>query len=160
MSRQIAKLLRRFPFLLRLPYLIYRRAQSRYTLGVAAVLFDGRGRVLLVEHSYHPHFPWGLPGGWIGEDEEPASAIVRELREELQLSARVIRALHIARTVPHHIDLAFLCEADGAVGSLSHELLDFRWVETSHLPELKQFHRRSIQVACEQRHGGGTWASE
>ena len=157
MSRQIAVLLRRFPLIMRLPYLFYRRAQSRYTIGVAAVVFDGNGRVLVVEHAYHPRLPWGLPGGWIDEDEEPALAIVRELTEELQLEATAVRALHIAKTVPHHIDLAFLCEAHGPIGALSHELLDYRWVETSALPALKQFHRRAIEVACELGHGGEPW---
>ena len=81
-TRQISLLLRRFPFLLRLPYLLFSRAQARYTVGVAAVVFDDQGRILLVEHSYHPRFPWGLPGGWIGDDEDPAAAILRELKEE------------------------------------------------------------------------------
>ena len=88
MSRQFATLIRRFPALLRIPFLIFHRLQSRYTVGVAGVVLDERGRVLIVEHAYHPRYPWGLPGGWIGEDEDPADAILRELREELQLARR------------------------------------------------------------------------
>ncbi len=147
MARHFSSLLRRFPFIMRLPYLFYRGLQGRYTVGVAAVIFDRRGRVLLVEHAYHPQFPWGLPGGWIGADEDPAAAVLRELKEELALSARVLRALHISRTAPQHIDLAFHCEALGDIGKLSHELLAYRWVERERLPALKGFHRHCIALA-------------
>ena len=149
MTRQLAALIRRFPLIVRLPYLVFRRIQTRYTVGVAGVILDTQGRVLIVEHVFHPRFPWGLPGGWIGEDEDPAVAIVRELREELQLTATVTRVLHIAKPHANHIDLSFLCESTGPVGKLNHELLDFRWVDPSHLPEIKDFHRKSIEIAAE-----------
>ena len=147
MTRQIAGFLRRFPFVLRLPYLLFSRAQARYSVGVAAVVFDGDGSVLLVEHSYHPRFPWGLPGGWIGDNEDPAEAILRELKEELQLEVEVIRVVLASKTVRNHIDLAFLCRAKSPVGQLSHELLGYAWVSCDELPEIKSFHRRSIAAA-------------
>ncbi len=132
---------------MRLPYLLVSRIQARYSVGVAAVVFDASGRVLLVEHSYHPLFPWGLPGGWVGNDEDPARAIVRELKEELQLEVDVVRIIHSSKTVPNHIDLAFLCRAKSPVGKLNHELLDYAWVDCDELPELKRFHRHSIEAA-------------
>lgn len=147
MTRHISVLLRRFPFILRLPYLLFSRAQARYTVGVSAVVFDDQGRILLVEHSYHPRFPWGLPGGWIGEDEDPAAAVLRELAEELQLEAEVIRVVYASKTVSNHIDLAYLCEARSPVGKLSHELLGYAWVHGAQLPEIRRFHRRSIEAA-------------
>ena len=153
MSRQIATLVRRFPALVRLPYLVYQRARPRYTLGVAAVIMDETGAVLLVEHVYHPRFAWGLPGGWIDADEDPAAAILRELREELALSARVCRVVHLAKTAPNHIDIAYLCAAESPVGRLCHELLAFRWVAVDELPPLKPFHARAIEQAREQPRG-------
>ena len=147
MSRQIATLLRRFPFLMRLPYLVYSRARPRYTLGVAAVVFNDQGEALLVEHAYHPRFAWGLPGGWVDADEDPAAAILRELREELALRARVCRVVFVARTAPNHIDIAFRCAAESDIGKLSHELLDYRWGSVDSLPLLKPFHARAIELA-------------
>jgi len=140
-----------------LPYQVYSRVQARYTIGVAAVILNGDGRVLLVEHSYHPRFPWGLPGGWIGTDEEPSAAIIRELSEELQLNARVLRVVHISKTAPNHIDLAFHCEALSPIGKLSHELLDYQWAARGHLPDLKRFHRQSIESALVHIHGSDQW---
>ncbi|WP_410580751.1 NUDIX domain-containing protein [Amycolatopsis sp. lyj-108] len=48
------------------------------------MLFDDRGRILIVEPTYKPG--WGLPGGVIEEGESPLAACVRELREELGIA--------------------------------------------------------------------------
>ena len=149
MSRYIAPILRRFPLLMKLPYFVIQRTRPRYTIGVAAVIFDQSGAALLVEHAYHPRDPWGLPGGWIDADEDPAQAILRELREELSLTAEIRRVVHVARTVPNHVDIAFLCAAKSPVGALSHELLAWRWVAMEALPRLKPFHARAIQLASQ-----------
>ncbi|MGW6917133.1 NUDIX hydrolase [Kitasatospora sp. NPDC054939] len=57
---------------------------------VDALIRDERGRVLIVDPVYKSG--WDLPGGMV-EDEEPADALVRELHEELGLTARVGRLL-------------------------------------------------------------------
>ena len=49
---------------------------------VLIVAFDEAERVLLVRHSYGPPV-WALPGGSMGESEDPALAAAREFREEL-----------------------------------------------------------------------------
>ncbi len=53
-------------------------------LGVAALVLDDEGRVLLVRHSYNPG--WRLPGGGVGRGEPPQDAVLRELGEEVGLS--------------------------------------------------------------------------
>ena len=142
---------------MRMPYLVYSRMQARYTIGVVAVVFDGAGRVLLVEHAYHPRFAWGLPGGWIDKDEDPEAAVLRELNEELQLKARVLRVVHSSMTAPNHIDMAFQCEALSPIGKLSHELLDFQWLAREDLPDIKRFHRQAIEFASERLPRGEQW---
>ena len=158
MTRQIAALIRRYPFIIHLPYLISRRAQARYTAGVVAVIIDSRGRALIVEHVFHPHHPWGLPGGWLGHDEAPAAAIARELREELQLTVKVIETLHIAKSSRSHIDIAFLCQAQSSIGKLSKELLDYQWAGPHQLPDMHPFHRRAIDIAFEGLRRSPKWA--
>lgn len=157
MTRAISFLLRKFPFMLRLPYQLYSGVQPRYTVGVAAVIFNDAGRVLLVEHTYHPRYPWGLPGGWIDRDEEPAAAILRELSEELKMDARVLRVVHVSKTGPRHIDLAFHCDAFNTIGKLSHELLGFQWAAVENLPDIKRFHRQSIESAMQYINGSEAW---
>jgi 8-oxo-dGTP diphosphatase len=56
-------------------------------IGAASAIFDERGRVLLVKHTYG-HFNWEIPGGIALPAEPPAAAAARELREETGLDLR------------------------------------------------------------------------
>ena len=51
--------------------------------GVAAVIVNAAGQVLLQRRSDDGE--WGLPGGALEPGEEPAEALVREVREETAL---------------------------------------------------------------------------
>ena len=52
---------------------------------------------LLVEHVFHPRLPWGLPGGWIGFNEDPVKTVQREIQEELGLDVSVDEAARIRK---------------------------------------------------------------
>ncbi len=151
-TRQFAGFLRRYPSILRLPYIIYRRFQPRYTIGVVGVIINDKKQVLLVEHVFHPEHPWGLPGGWIGRNEEPADAVARELKEELELDVKAKRVIYVKKPSNSHIDMAFFCEASNSVGKISNELLDYKWVDSDQLPPLRIFHTTAIQLALNNLH--------
>jgi ADP-ribose pyrophosphatase YjhB (NUDIX family) len=52
-------------------------------VGAAAAVFDGQGRVLLVQRGRPPRVgQWGLPGGMLEVGERLADAAVREVQEE------------------------------------------------------------------------------
>lgn len=57
---------------------------SPVALGALA-LVEQDGKFVLVRHSYAPG--WHLPGGGVGRSEPPATAVMRELREELGLTS-------------------------------------------------------------------------
>lgn len=52
-----------------------------------ALIRDDAGRLLVCELVYKK--PWDLPGGVVDPQESPATAVVRELREELGVTAQV-----------------------------------------------------------------------
>lgn len=83
-------------------------------VGAAAVVFDERGRVLLVRHTYG-RLNWELPGGASEPGETFAETALRELREETGLAARVEKLAGIyykQENDSHH--LVFRCTLENA----------------------------------------------
>ena len=97
----------------RLRYLLLYLGAPKVTMGVCAVIRDPAGRLLLVRHT-HAHRGWDLPGGLIKTHEQPAEAIRRELREELQLHARVGPILHVENTLERrHLTIFYGVAVEG-----------------------------------------------
>lgn len=66
-------------WLTRLAHVYFRLARPM-TLGVRAIVLDGKGRVFLVRHTYVPG--WHLPGGGVEAGESLQDAVAKELQEE------------------------------------------------------------------------------
>jgi ADP-ribose pyrophosphatase YjhB (NUDIX family) len=135
------------------PYYTYRFFQPKYSVGVIGVVLNQASEVLLVEHVFHPRIPWGLPGGWIGFNEDPGVAVIREFREELNLEISIAALLLTRRTQYNHLDIAYLCELHSDVGELSYELLAFKWFSRDDLPQLHKFHYEAISAALARQAG-------
>lgn len=144
---RLASVIRRIPTLMLIPYYTYRFFQPKYSVGVVGVVLNSESKVLLVEHVFHPRLPWGLPGGWINFNEDPAQAVEREISEELALQVDVKRLLIMRRTQFNHLDIAYLCIPNTEVGLLSYELLGYGWFAFEELPRLHPFHYQAIQSA-------------
>ena len=142
---------------MRLVQIIWRRIRQPWiTVGALGAVFDDEGRVLIVEHVFHPRCPWGLPGGWMNRNEDPADTIRRELHEETGLTVTVEEILLIQRTpeVSSHLDVAMLCRAAPGPVTLSSELLAYRWcdpTDKANMPKLIAFHRQVIKAALDAR---------
>lgn len=150
---RVARVVRRSPAMMRVLYYLYRFIQPKYSVGVIGVVINDAGEVLLVEHVFHPYRPWGLPGGWIDFNEDPSDAVQRELREELELDIVATDVLLTQRTQFNHLDVAFLCHVDDYhIGTLSYELLSYRWFTPDDLPPLHDFHREAIARAHIRQH--------
>jgi 8-oxo-dGTP diphosphatase len=98
----------------------------------AAVVWDG-AHLLMTQRPPGGALglQWELPGGKIERDETPERAIVREVREELGVTATPHEVLH---TVSHdyahgtRVEIVFVrCTFDSHTFTLSHEVHDARW---------------------------------
>jgi 8-oxo-dGTP diphosphatase len=151
-KRQIARLVR-WPLGHHLLALGVNLVTVRHRIGVAAVVLDDSGRVLLLNHVFHPAVPWGLPGGWLERDEAPATAVLRELREETGLTAVLGPVIHMTREArPPHVGIAYLAHSAQGDLRLSPEIIDAAWFAPNALPPLLPFVRQAIATAAGSSH--------
>lgn len=101
-------------------------------LGVSAGVFDESGNALLARRSDDKL--WSLVSGWVDPNETPEETVVRELMEEVGVSARVDQLVGVftrtasQETGPHSVvSLVYLCSIAPADLDVSHELLEARF---------------------------------
>lgn len=68
---------------------------GRFNYRVCAVIIDG-GRILAMQDDYSPYYY--LPGGRVSMHETAEDAVLREVREELEIDARIVRPLWLAQS--------------------------------------------------------------
>lgn len=114
--------------------------------GVAAIIVHDR-KVLLFKHVFWTAARWGLPGGGVEKGEDPAAAIVREVREECGFEVDIVRRLD---ATPSGKSTYFVCAVPGLIGHppprrLSFEILDAAWFTPDALPRgILPIHQRVI----------------
>ncbi len=120
-------------------------ANTRVRVGVAVIIRDSRGRILLEKRSDCKL--WGLPGGRIEPGESITDAAVREAREETGFTVQITRLLGVYSepgerivTFPDNGDVVHLVDIllEGAIVSgqlsCSHESEELRFFDPDGLP--------------------------
>ena len=83
---------------------------GRFNYRVCAILLD-RGRILAMHDERSPYFY--LPGGRVRMGERAEDAVLREVREELGIEARIVRPLWLSQSFFNedvaHVDYHELC---------------------------------------------------
>jgi 8-oxo-dGTP pyrophosphatase MutT (NUDIX family) len=128
-------------------------------MGGACAVFDDKGRVLLVRHTYG-RLNWELPGGGAETGESPGQTAVREMLEETGLDVEIDRltgAYYEAGPRPGHAHgpiLHFVFAAhrrDPAATPIPRppEIGDVGWWRLEALPEpISDFTERRIRDAA------------
>jgi len=104
-----------------------------FPIAVCAAIIVHQGRILITQRPEDKRLGgfWEFPGGKIDARESPHAALIRELKEELDIS---ISVGNIFETVYHRYDwgaaliLAYECSWKG--GDIRHlEVADHKWVK-------------------------------
>lgn len=133
--------------------------------GVAAVVLDDRGRVLLMRRA--DTGAWGIPSGHVEPGETVAHAAVREVAEETGLEVAVERLVGVYSDpasqvitypdgrVSHFITTSFACRVTGGwLRPDGVEVLDARFFPTTNLPQpLMRMHPQWLDDTLEGRTG-------
>jgi 8-oxo-dGTP diphosphatase len=122
--------------------------------GVSAVVLNDAGELLLGRRS--DTGTWSLLAGMVDPGEQPADAIVREVREEAGVEIAVERIAGVAMhpvTYPNgdrcdYLNVWFRCRyVSGEARVNDDESLDMRWFAPGALPPLEAFARLRIEQA-------------
>lgn len=110
-----------------------------HPIPVVCAVIERDGRLLLARRPAHKHLPlkWEFPGGKVEPGEDPAAAIVREIREELGCEVVITRALprfpHDYKTVVIEM-IPFVCVlAKGSPVPHPREHMALEWVRPGEL---------------------------
>ena len=116
-------------------------------LGVGALIFDGDGRILLVERGREPLKGWwSLPGGVVETGETLAAALRREVREETQLFVDVVQPVEIfERIMPdadgraeyHYVLVDSICRVTSGEAAPGDDVAAVRWVAKHELAAVR-----------------------
>lgn len=109
---------------------------------IGAVVFDDRGRILLVKRANPPaKGSWSLPGGRQEADESALQGVVREVREETGLEVQVEREVgtvhRLAPSGDTYVIRDFLCTPSGPHEPVANDdAADARFFEVEALTQL------------------------
>lgn len=141
------------------PYISRLRAHVGHDLlllpGASAVVWDERGRILLMRRS--DNGAWSLPAGMIDPGEQPAEAAVREVLEETGVVAQIERlggvAMHEA-LYPNgdrceYLAVWFRCRAvGGSARADGEESLEVGWFGPDELPPVSELVKLRIETTA------------
>jgi 8-oxo-dGTP diphosphatase len=123
---------------------------QKFLIGVSAVILDEDDNVLFFKHTYRPQVPWGLPGGWLKKDENPARAVEREIREESGLEVEILHPLWVVerKQVPG-VDIIYVGRPLSGVFCPSVEVSEARYFTLKDFPVVYPDTEEIVTMAIE-----------
>lgn len=130
-----------FTFIHKIANRVIRKCQSLLgisTLGARAIVLNSQNQVLLVKHTYQPH--WYIPGGGVKKGESAKSAVLRELKEEVGLTVMGEPELfgiycHTYLGVPDY-PIIYIIKNYSIAETTSPEIEKMGWFDFENLPQM------------------------
>lgn len=115
--------------------------QANRSLHVVAAIIISEGRVLACRRALHKASPglWEFPGGKVELGEPPFDAIVREIKEELQLVVQPVKTFNVSETPVADFVIRLECIVVEPLEKFNLQSSDhdaFLWLVPSELPGL------------------------
>jgi len=143
----LLRIWRQLPNPLRQLYL--RLVYGHFAVGLAALIRDERGRILIVQRTYSRDEPWALPGGWLERGGEGIErGLERELLEETGLRVRVC-GIKAAERTGFVVVMLMETELLDATTNFrpSAEVSAVDWVEPTAVGQLSRLNARLLRRA-------------
>ncbi|MBL7481507.1 NUDIX domain-containing protein [Legionella bononiensis] len=119
---------------------VLRRYQSFLgisTLGARAIILNENNQVLLVQHTYQPH--WYIPGGGVKKGESTKAALLRELKEEVGLTLLeepiLFGIYHRYQLKVNDYPVVYVVKKFSLTETYSREIENTGWFDYTALPE-------------------------
>jgi ADP-ribose pyrophosphatase YjhB (NUDIX family) len=127
---------------------IYYKTLPQKRMAVVALILNEAGQILILRSSYKKH--WTMPGGVVEEDESLSYALIREIKEEINLdiskfklaaldycSPKVVRGVLNTESVQVLFDCGTIDkQTESLIKVDGEEILEFRFCELSEALEL------------------------
>ncbi len=109
-------------------------------VGVAVIVFDQDGRILLGRRNSSYRGLWCIPCGYVEYDEDVFDAAVREFKEETSLEVKINRVFTVQSNFhnpeTHTVGIWFLAEVVGGQLKAQADLDEVGYFDLSSLPPL------------------------
>jgi mutator protein MutT len=106
---------------------------------IVGVIPERRGRILLMRRAIEPRYgAWTYPGGFMEIDETVEECAVREAREEVGVTVRLVELLGVysrpAPVTPGIVSIVFRGRVTSGEVKAGREALEARWMRPEDIP--------------------------
>ncbi len=119
----------------------------KFNVGVAGLVTNERGEVLLLRHVFRPADEWAFPAGWVEHGETIEAALHREVMEETGVHVEVGDVMQLNSGFRLRVEVYLRAHTQATqVEQVSVELFEAQFFDVNALPiNVQPWHRRMIE---------------
>ena len=147
-KRFLILLYKKLPFPINFKRLIIYRANKKFLVAVLGIIKNEENKILLLNHTYRKAEPWGIPSGYI-ENENPGEGLKREIFEETNFVAELDRVIHTEycdgdRAIPPRINIYFSGRIKSGIFKPCDEISGYNFAGIKDLPEYMPDYQKAL----------------